>query len=51
MREDNCSPESQKADQQVAQHRHHLVVFADQQQTNESQSQRHHQPARDDAGE
>ncbi len=50
-RENRCYSKSKKAQQHIAQHGHHLVVLADHQQAEERKSQRHHQPARVDAGQ
>ena len=44
-------PERHKADKQVTQQAHHFVVLADQQQPDQRQSQRQHQPAGVDAGQ
>ncbi len=43
--------ERQETQQQVAQHAHHLVVPADQQESDQRQSQWCHQPAGVDAGQ
>ena len=44
-------PESKKANEHVPQHAYHLVVPTDQQQPDESQPERHDQPAGADAGQ